>query len=67
VVVGLVDNFVCPFLIYEATKMSESILRLSIAGSVAAVGWQAFKAVPVVAAIFVVVSEPLTARDQQQP
>jgi predicted PurR-regulated permease PerM len=64
-VVGLVDNFVRPFLIGQATKMPEFIVLLSTLGGVATFGLQGFITGPVVAAMFIAVWTTFLTRDQQ--
>lgn len=63
-VVGLVDNFVRPFLIGQATKMPEFIVLLSTLGGVATFGLQGFITGPVVAAMFIAVWTTFLGRDQ---
>ena len=63
-VVGLVDNFVRPFLIGQATKMPEFIVLISTLGGVATFGLQGFITGPVVAAMFIAVWTTFLARDQ---
>lgn len=61
-IVGLVDNFVRPFLIGQATKMPEFIVLLSTLGGVATFGLQGFIIGPVVAAMFIAVWTTFLAR-----
>jgi predicted PurR-regulated permease PerM len=63
-VVGLVDNFVRPYLVGQATKMPEFIVLLSTLGGVATFGLQGFITGPVVAAMFIAVWTTFLARDQ---
>ena len=63
-VIGLVDNFVRPFLIGQATKMPEFIVLLSTLGGVATFGLQGFITGPVVAAMFIAVWTTFLSRDQ---
>lgn len=63
-VVGLVDNFVRPYLVGQATKMPEFIVLLSTLGGVATFGLQGFITGPVVAAMFIAVWTTFLTRDQ---
>jgi predicted PurR-regulated permease PerM len=63
-VVGLVDNFVRPYLVGQATKMPEFVVLLSTLGGVASFGLQGFITGPVVAAMFIAVWTTFLARDQ---
>jgi len=63
-VVGLVDNFVRPFLVGQATKMPEFIVLISTLGGVATLGLQGFITGPVIAAMFIAVWTTFLARDQ---
>lgn len=63
-VVGLVDNFVRPYLVGQATKMPEFVVLISTLGGVATFGLQGFITGPVVAAMFIAVWMTLLKRDQ---
>ncbi len=63
-VVGLVDNFMRPFLVGQATKMPEFVVLISTLGGVATFGLQGFITGPVVAAMFIAVWTTFLARDQ---
>lgn len=63
-VVGLVDNFVRPYLIGQATKMPEFIVLLSTLGGIATFGLAGFITGPVIAAMFIAVWTTFLARDK---
>ncbi len=63
-VISLVDNFVRPALIGQATKIPEFIVLISTLGGVAAFGLQGFITGPVVAAMFISVWMTFLARDR---
>lgn len=63
-VVGLIDNFMRPFLVGQATKMPEFIVLISTLGGIATFGLQGFITGPVVAAMFIAVWTTFLARDQ---
>jgi predicted PurR-regulated permease PerM len=63
-VVGLVDNFLRPFLVGQATKMPEFVVLISTLGGIATFGLQGFITGPVVAAMFIAVWTTFLARDQ---
>jgi predicted PurR-regulated permease PerM len=54
-VVGLIDNFMRPFLVGQATKMPEFVVLISTLGGIATFGLQGFITGPVVAAMFIAV------------
>lgn len=62
-VISLVDNFVRPRLIGQATKIPEFIVLISTLGGVAAFGLQGFITGPVVAAMFISVWMTFLASD----
>lgn len=63
-VVGLVDNFMRPFLVGQATKIPEFVVLISTLGGVATFGLQGFITGPVVAAMFIAVWTTFLARDE---
>jgi len=63
-VISLVDNFVRPRLIGQATKIPEFIVLISTLGGVAAFGLQGFITGPVVAAMFISVWMTFLASDK---
>jgi predicted PurR-regulated permease PerM len=63
-VVGLVDNFMRPVLVGQATKMPEFVVLISTLGGIATFGLQGFITGPVVAAMFIAVWTTFLARDQ---
>lgn len=63
-VIGLVDNFLRPLLIGQATKMPEFVVLLSTLGGIATFGMQGFITGPVVAAMFLAVWTTYLGRDQ---
>ncbi len=63
-VVGLVDNFVRPYLVGQATKIPEFVVLISTLGGVATFGLQGFITGPVVAAMFLAVWTTFLSRDQ---
>jgi predicted PurR-regulated permease PerM len=62
-VVGLIDNFLRPFLVGQATKMPEFVVLISTLGGIATFGLQGFITGPVVAAMFIAVWTTFLARD----
>ncbi len=63
-VVGLIDNFMRPFLVGQTTKMPEFVVLISTLGGIATFGLQGFITGPVVAAMFIAVWTTFLARDQ---
>ena len=63
-VVGLIDNFLRPYLVGQATKMPEFVVLISTLGGIATFGLQGFITGPVVAAMFIAVWTTFLARDQ---
>jgi predicted PurR-regulated permease PerM len=63
-VIGLVDNFVRPLLVSQATKMPEFVVLISTLGGVATFGLQGFITGPVIAAMFIAVWATFIGRDE---
>jgi predicted PurR-regulated permease PerM len=63
-VVGLIDNFMRPFLVGQATRMPEFVVLISTLGGIATFGLQGFITGPVVAAMFIAVWATFIGRDQ---